>query len=76
MRGDSSPIVCDFISGTSFNLFKKLPMQGITLPTAQYLGKNDDSFLISLRCNGLNAVKHIEVMRDILKKQAIIYKYI
>lgn len=76
LRGDSAPIICDFISGTSFNLFKKLPMQGIVIPTAQYLGKQDDTFLVSLRCNGLNAIKQIEVMRDTLKKQAILYKYI
>jgi hypothetical protein len=69
-------ISCDFISATSFNVFKKLPIQGISMPTAQFLGRADNSFLISFKSLGLDAVRQIEVIKDTLKKQAIQFKFI
>lgn len=69
-------ISCDFISATSFNVFKKLPIQGISMPTAQFLGRADNSFLVSFKSLGLDAVRQIEVIKDTLKKQAIQFKFI
>jgi hypothetical protein len=70
------PLICDFMSGTAFNLFKKMPMQGLITPTAQFLGRQDNTFIMSFRGNGLNSIKKLEVIKDTLKKQGIIYKYI
>jgi hypothetical protein len=72
----SEPISCEFISGTIFNLFKKIPIQGIICPTAQYLGKTDNTFLITFKGNGLNSVKKLDMIKDTLKKQGITYKHI
>jgi len=72
----SSHLFCDFISATSFNVFKKLPIQGISMPTAQFLGRADNSFLVSFKSLGLDSVRQIEVIKDTLKKQAIQYKFI
>ena len=71
-----SPIVCDFISATAFNLFKKIPMQGLIVPTAQFLGRQDNSYILSFKGNGLNSIKKLEIIKDTLKKQGIMYKYI
>lgn len=71
-----SPIVCDFISGTAFNLFKKIPMQGVVVPSAQFLGRQDNSYILSFKGNGLNAVKRLEIVKDTLKKQGIMFKYV
>lgn len=70
------PISCEFISGTIFNLFKKIPMQGIICPTAQYLGKTDNTFLITFKGNGLNSVKKLDMIKDTLRKQGVTYKHI
>ncbi len=72
----SNHLFCDFISATSFNVFKKLPIQGISMPTAQFLGRADNSFLVSFKSLGLDSVRQIEVIKDTLKKQAIQYKFI
>ena len=72
----TEPISCEFISGTIFNLFKKIPIQGIICPTAQYLGKTDNTFLITFKGNGLNSVKKLDMIKDTLKKQGITYKHI
>lgn len=71
-----SPMVCDFISGTAFNLFKKIPLQGVIVPSAQFLGRQDNSYILSFKGNGLNAVKKLEIIKDTLKKQGIMYKYV
>lgn len=73
---DMSPMVCDFISCTAFNLFKKIPMQGVVVPTAQFLGRQDNSYILSFKGNGLNSIKKLEIIKDTLKKQGIVYKYI
>ncbi|NDB81152.1 MAG: hypothetical protein EB127_00160 [Alphaproteobacteria bacterium] len=72
----TEPISCEFISGAIFNLFKKIPVQGIIYPTAQYLGKTDNTFLITFKGNGLNTVKKLDMIKDTLKKQGIIFKHI
>ena len=73
---NTEPIVCEFISGSIYNLFKKLPLQGVIYPTAQFLGKTDNNFLLTFKSNGLNAVKKLDLIKDTLKKQAIEFKHI
>lgn len=73
---NTEPIVCEFISGSIYNLFKKLPLQGVIYPTAQFLGKTDNNFLLTFKGNGLNAVKKLDLIKDTLKKQAIEFKHI
>jgi hypothetical protein len=70
------PLICDFISATSSNNFKMLNIQGIMAPTAQFLGSQDDSFLLSLKGFGLNSIKQLEIVRDTLRKQGVMYKHI
>ena len=62
------PIVCEFISGSIYNLFKKLPLQGVIYPTAQFLGKTDNNFLLTFKGNGLNAVKKLDLIKDDFKR--------
>lgn len=76
MQFREEAIICDAISASCSNLFKKIPLSGIVTPTAQYLGQDDDSFLISLKSQGLNTIKKIEAIKEQLKIQAIRYKYI
>jgi hypothetical protein len=70
------PIVCDFISGGASNIIATIPMMGQTYPTAQFLGRRDDEFMLSFRAVGLNNVKLLSRMRDELKSQAHFYKWI
>jgi hypothetical protein len=70
------PIVCDFISGGASNIIASIPMMGQTYPTAQFLGRRDDEFMLSFRAIGLNNVKLLSRMRDELKSQAHSYKWI
>jgi hypothetical protein len=70
------PIVCDFISGGASNIIATIPMMGQTYPTAQYLGRRDDEFMLSFRAVGLNNVKLLSRIRDELKSQAHFYKWI
>jgi len=70
------PIVCDFISGGASNIIATIPMMGQAYPTAQFLGRRDDEFMLSFRAVGLNNVKLLSRMRDELKSQAHSYKWI
>lgn len=70
------PLICDFISATSSNNFKMLNVQGIMAPTAQFLGSQDDTFLLSMKGFGLNSIKQLEVVRDTLRKQGVMFKHI
>jgi len=75
-RQMQDPLICDFISATSSNNFKMLNVQGIMAPTAQFLGSQDDTFLLSMKGFGLNSIKQLEVIRDTLRKQGVMFKHI
>jgi hypothetical protein len=73
---NSAPIVCNFISASCQNIFSTIPISGSPYPTAQYLGKRDDQFLVTFQSVGLNNLKKINSMHNMLRKQAIQFKYI
>ena len=73
---NSTPIVCNFISASSQNIFSTIPISGSPYPTAQYLGKRDDQFLVTFQSVGLNNLKKINNMHNMLRKQAIQFRYI
>jgi murein DD-endopeptidase MepM/ murein hydrolase activator NlpD len=71
-----APIVCNFIAGSANNLFAMIPMAAHAYPTAQYLGKRDDQFVMNFAAVGLNNIKMMTEIRDTLKAQALKYKFI
>jgi hypothetical protein len=74
--GENTDIIITSMSFTLVNNFKLIPIQGVMAPTAQFLGRDDSVYLMSFKCNGLNGIKRLEVVRDTLKKQGIMYKHI
>jgi hypothetical protein len=71
-----APITVPFMSGTATNLYAQLPLNGQMLPTAQYMGKRDDTFLIQMETIGLNNVKMARHMVDMLRSQSKEFPYI
>lgn len=74
--GENTDIIISSMSFTLVNNFKLIPIQGVMAPTAQFLGRDDSVYLMSFKANGLNGIKRLEVVRDTLKKQGIMYKHI
>jgi hypothetical protein len=75
-NSEESFLICDFISGSMHNIYQKIPIQGIIHPTAQYLGASDSNFLLAVKGLGLNSVKVFDLIKDTIKKQSLLYKYI
>lgn len=69
-------LTCDFISCAAQNQYKKIPIQGVIHPTAQFLGQPDNQYLLSIKGIGLNSVKILDLIKDTIKKQALVLKYI
>jgi hypothetical protein len=65
-----------YVSCGAKNEFKFLPVQGVLYPTAQYLGRQDTEYEFAIKCNGLNALKLLEVLRDTMRQQSLSFKYI
>jgi hypothetical protein len=73
---DASPMLCTYINGSLSNSYRTIPVLGVMAPTAQYVGANDDNFVIDFQSVGLNSIKKLEIIRDTLRKQGITYKHI
>ena len=73
---EESFLICDFISGSMHNIYQKIPIQGVAVPTAQYLGGSDSNWLLAVKGIGLNSVKVFDLIKDTIKKQSLLYKYI
>lgn len=69
-----APFLCTNISLQLGNIFRQIPLNGSPLPTAQYLGKKDDQFLLSFEAIGLNSIKRISNIRDMLRRQSILFR--
>jgi hypothetical protein len=69
-------LTCDFISCAAQNQYKKIPLQGVIHPTAQFLGQPDNQYLLSIKGIGLNSVKILDLIKDTVKKQALVLKYV
>ena len=69
-------LLCDFISCAAQNQYKKIPLQGVIHPTAQFLGQPDNQYLLSIKGIGLNSVKILDLVKDTIKKQALVLKYV
>jgi len=68
---NGAPFICTSVSLNMRNMFKQIPLNGAPYPTAQYLGKYDDNIIINLEAVGLNHLKKISSMHDMLRRQAI-----